>query len=56
MRKLFKLLEDEAEGADFDAESVSKETEFDIKRPWELQVDSLRDYFGEKLALYFKFV
>ena len=56
MREIFKELEDEAEGADFDAESVAEETGFDIKRPWEMQIDSIRDYFGEKIALYFEFV
>lgn len=56
MREIFKELEDEAEGADFDAESVADETSFDIKRPWEMQIDSIRDYFGEKISLYFEFV
>lgn len=56
MREIFKELQDEAEGADFDEDSVSEETKFDIKKPWDIPIDSIRDYFGEKLSLYFKFV
>lgn len=56
LREIYAELEDEAEGADFDSQSVSEETSFNIRKPLDLKVDSIRDYFGEKLALYFKFV
>ena len=50
---MFKSLADEAESTDFDAESVDEETKFNLMIPWSIAVDSMRDYFGEKIAIYF---
>ena len=44
---------DEAEGSDFDSESLEHETAFDYNIPWKLPIDTMRDYFGEKIALNF---
>lgn len=56
LRKLFDDLADEAESTDFDSDSLEKESHFNIRVPWFIPVDSLRDYFGEKVALYFDFL
>lgn len=46
---------DEAESTDFDADgsSISDEIAFRWKQPTFIDIDSMRNYFGEKIALYF---
>lgn len=49
---------DEAESTDFNADgsSISDEIAFRWKQPTFIDIDSIRNYFGEKIALYFKFL
>ena len=49
-------MKDEAESTDFDGDSLEFETQFNYKQPWDLNIPTMRDYFGEKIALYFTFV
>ena len=56
LKDLFIALKDEAEGSDFDGDSLADETAFKYMPPWQLNIEALRDYFGEKIALYFKFL
>lgn len=56
VKKLFNELKDEAESTDFDSDSLEMETMFNYKVPWGMPVATMRDYFGEKLALYFNFL
>lgn len=56
LRELFNDLADEAESTDFDSDSLEKESHFNLRVPWFIPIDSMRDYFGEKVALYFDFL
>jgi hypothetical protein len=56
LQELFDLLADEAEATDFDCESIEQSTEIDWLQPWVIPIDILRDYFGEKIGLYFSFL
>ena len=53
---MFCELADEAESTDFDSDSLIKETVFNYRWPWFIQIDAIRDYFGEKIAIYFRFI
>ena len=56
LSSLYKTLEDEAEDADFSQEPFLQECKFRLFKPSYINVDSVRDYFGEKIALYFTFL
>ena len=58
LQKFFKELSNSGEKGDFDTDgsSLLKETAFNWKKPWELSIDSIRNYFGEKNSNLFLFL
>lgn len=54
----FKTLAETADPADFDTNGSNLEQElaFKITRPMNLSIESVKNYFGEKLAMYFLFL
>lgn len=51
-------LADTAEQTDFDSDgtSLAFELKTNYLKPWRISIIVLRNYFGEKVALYFKFL
>jgi anoctamin-10 len=48
---------DEADATDFDSEPLVDEIAFSCScKPWTIAISPIRDYFGEKVALYFQFL
>jgi len=56
LKQIFKILSDEAEPTDFASKCIDEETKFDFRKPWHVNILALRDYFGEKVAMYFEFL
>jgi len=58
IKQYFVMMADEAEKTDFDTDgsSLSDDIAFNLSRPWQINVESLRNYFGEKIAMYFNFL
>ena len=51
-----KTISDEAEGRDFITSSVTQDLKFSICHPSKIDIPTIQNYFGEKVALYFTFL
>ena len=53
IKKFLEIMKENAEVSDFLEQRLRDDLRFQFLRPWYISIDALRDYFGEKIAIYF---
>ncbi len=53
IKKFLEIMKENAETSDFLEQRLVDDLRFLWTRPWSISVDAVRDYFGEKIAIYF---
>ena len=56
IREFLELFEETAEESDFLEQSLKRDLKFKFFFPWYLSIDPIRDYYGEKIAIYFSYL
>ena len=55
IQNYLEVLKESAETSDFLEQSLIEDLSFNLLKPYSIDVDAIRDYFGEKIAVYFEF-
>lgn len=55
IKSVLGIFKDHGEVSDFLEKSLIDDLKFFWWKPWSVSIDAIRDYWGEKMALYFKF-
>ena len=53
IKKFLEIMKENAETSDFLEQRLVDDLRFHWFHPWHISIDALRDYFGEKIAIYF---
>ncbi len=53
IKKFLGIMKDNAEESDFLEQSLMEDIKLNARYPWHISIDPIRDYFGEKIGIYF---